>query len=103
MLQIKDKNITFLDVTEEEIKGQLTNVVHATLSPEMRSCPECGCTKMGVNGNHQFVKNGKKVTTIRLAAFNLNRSFLTEDAITYLIQLFKIVKCFQSWINCIFT
>ena len=40
MLQIKDKNITFLDVTEEEIKGQLTNVVHATLSPEMRSCPE---------------------------------------------------------------
>lgn len=70
MLQIKDKNITFLDVTEEEIKGQLTNVVHATLSPEMRSCPECGCTKMGVNGNHQFVKNGKKVTTIRLAAFN---------------------------------
>ena len=30
MLQIKDKNITFLDVTEEEIKGQLTNVVHAT-------------------------------------------------------------------------
>ena len=70
MLQIKDKNITFLDVTEEEIKGQLTNVVHATLSPEMRSCPECGCTKMGVNGNYQFVKNGKKVTTIRLAAFN---------------------------------
>lgn len=70
MLQIKDKNITFSDVTEEEIKGQLTNVIHATLSPELRFCPKCGCAKKGSSGEYQCVRNGKKITTIRLAPFN---------------------------------
>ncbi|HIZ53195.1 MAG TPA: transposase family protein [Candidatus Enterococcus avicola] len=70
MLQIKDKNITFSGVTEEEIKGQLTNVIHATLSPELRSCPKNGCKNDSVNGKQTFVKNGKKITTIRLAPFN---------------------------------
>ena len=70
MLQIKDKNITFSGVTEEEIKGQLTNIIHATLSPELRSCPKNGCKNDSVNGKQTFVKNGKKITTIRLAPFN---------------------------------
>ena len=70
MLQIKDKNITFSDVTEEKIKGQLTNLIHATLSPELRSCPNCGCTKEGAHGKQSFVKNGKKITSIRLTPFN---------------------------------
>ena len=70
MLQIKDENITFFDVTEKTIKRQLTTVVHASLSDEPRACPSCGCTKEGAHGRHQFVKNGKKITTIRMEPFN---------------------------------
>ena len=68
ILEIKDQNILFENKTTEEIHNNLKSVVfYGTLTYTPSGCTNCGV----INQSHaDIVKNGTKISTIKLGQFN---------------------------------
>lgn len=67
-LGIKDKNIEFRDeVSEKSIKGQNHLVLYGKLTYQPKACEKCGVVNQSTK---DIVKNGTKVSTIKLTMIN---------------------------------
>lgn len=73
VLGIKDKNISFSNEIEHVVrKGVRHTAIAATLSYVPEACPVCGT----VNENFTIIKNGAKISNIKLLPINGEPAFL---------------------------
>lgn len=70
LLKIIDPDLIISTVTQESYHGRQTQVVHAKLSPEWQSCPNCHSKAMTADNQHILVKNGSKQVTVRLGTYH---------------------------------
>ena len=86
ILEIKDQNIQFENKTTEEIHNNLKSVVfYGTLTYTPSGCTNCGV----INQSHaDIVKNGTKISTIKLGQFNYKPVLLKLKKQRFFCKLF---------------
>lgn len=70
MLGIIDKNLQISKVDYEKYKNKQTLMLVGKLSPEVHQCSTCGFPPLDSAGKQTIVKNGSKISMIRLNAYN---------------------------------
>ncbi|MFV0561394.1 MAG: transposase family protein, partial [Enterococcus sp.] len=71
LLEIKDKNIKITKFTTKYINNQHCSVAYATLTKDIKRCPNCHQKNKGT-----IVKNGTKVSLIHLPKSSSHTKYL---------------------------
>ena len=84
LLNLKEKNITFDKILEENIKGTVNLVIYGKLINKPNNCPCCGSSKINIHGY--------KVSTIKLMPISGFNALLKLNK-----QRYKCKKCNKTF------
>ncbi|OTN93767.1 hypothetical protein [Enterococcus faecium] len=70
MPKLIDKDLIITKIFYEIFHKKKTLIINAILSPDTRSCKNCGSTVVNENGKSILVKNGKKKIIIHFNQYN---------------------------------